>query len=413
VAEEESPLAAVAAAVALAVGTLVVTQPLAILLLLLAAFPWEGMLAFPTAQVTVVKVLGALVFAGYVVRALGSRELIRSPPELVPLALLAVFVLASETFSRDPAAGLIKTSSYFLFIAFVFVFVQLVRSDHEVLRCLRVIGLSAAVAAAYGLWVFLSGRAPRAGGPIGEPNDFAFVLSGALPLMAFLAVTERHRRVLWGVAFAVTLAAILATVSRGALVGLAAVAVWALVTRRVPIRGTASAVALGAVAVVLAYAAFGSVMHEALQQKGYVASANVDSRKALWGLAVRVSMDNPLLGVGPSMFGKVGEDYVNEAPPDFVAHNSYLDLLSESGIFALLAFGAYLVMVWRLIGRARKRAVARGDPVWARLMVALHAALVVVLVAANFLSVQLMTPFWLLGALAVSAAYAPREGRLR
>ena len=53
--------------------------------MLLAAFPWDDMLGFPTETVSIVKLLGALLLVGYFLRALARDEDVRLPPTLPAL----------------------------------------------------------------------------------------------------------------------------------------------------------------------------------------------------------------------------------------------------------------------------------------------------------------------------------------
>ena len=50
-------------------------------LLMVAAFPWDDMLGFPTETVSIIKILGALLMIGYVLRALSRDEDVRLPAD--------------------------------------------------------------------------------------------------------------------------------------------------------------------------------------------------------------------------------------------------------------------------------------------------------------------------------------------
>jgi putative inorganic carbon (hco3(-)) transporter len=148
--------------------------------------------------------------------------------------------------------------------------------------------------------------------------------------------------------------------------------------------------------------------------KERVADANVASRQALWSAAVRMSADHPLVGVGPGQFGPRSADYLVDDPLGItnpVAHNSFLEVLAENGVLALLAFVAMVGTTWRVLTHVQRRA-ARGDPDTARLATAAQASLVVAIVSANFLSVQLTVALWLLAGIAVAlAAQTAQSGR--
>jgi phosphatidylglycerophosphate synthase len=86
--------------------------------------------------------------------------------------------------------------------------------------------------------------------------------------------------------------------------------------------------------------------------------------------------------------------------------------MAEIGALGLFAFVAFLVSSWRLLGRARRRAVAEDDRDGRRLTTAMQASLIVAIVAGVFLSEQLTTPFWLFGALAAVVGRVPQPARV-
>jgi putative inorganic carbon (HCO3(-)) transporter len=408
------PLIALLALAAGLLMLLVFLRAEAVLLVLVAALPWEDALAYPSEKVTLVKLLGLLLFGAWLLRTLARNEPLRLPGVLLPVTLLGAFVALSLIVSPDPAAGLLDFLRYALYIMFFFLVVQLTETRAQVERILRVFVLSAACASIWALYQFVVLGESRAGGPISDPNDFAYVMACVLPFAAHLLATERSRRWLWGVCFVVLCAAVLATLSRGALVGLGALAVWGTVTRRIPIGG----VLLGVVAllsvIAVAFLIWAPQLQDRLAGKNRIADANVASRQAFWLGAVRMAGDRPLLGVGPGRFGAEAPAYVRNSPlaiKDPVVHNSYLHVLAEIGAFGLAAFLAFLVGTWRLLARARSRAIAEDDEEGRRLTTAMQAAMVVALVSATFLSVQLTTPFWLFGALATVVAGAPRPAQ--
>jgi putative inorganic carbon (HCO3(-)) transporter len=409
-----APVAALAGAAVLALLGCVVLAPELLLVALVAAFPWDDALAYPTATVSVIKILGAIVFVGYLFRSLSRAEDVRVPATLLAAVVFAILVLVSLLLSADPGAGVPQALRYLLFVGFLFVFVQLVRTRSALLWCVRALGLSATIASVLALAAFLGGETGRVAGPIGEANDFAYLLAVVLPLLAYLLATERARRPLWGACLVVVASGLLGTLSRGALVGLAALAVWGLVTRRVPVKGLLQGVLLLAGVLALALTLWGPLIDERLAMKERVADANVASRQALWSAAVHMSADHPLVGVGPGQFGPRSADYLVDDPLGIttpVAHNSFLEVLAENGVLALLAFVAMVGTTWRVLTQVQRRA-ARGDPDAARLATAAQASLVVAIVSANFLSVQLTVALWLLAGIAVAlAAQTAQSGR--
>jgi putative inorganic carbon (HCO3(-)) transporter len=409
-----APLLTMAGVAAVALVLLVLLWAEAVLLLLVAALPWENLLHYPSETVSAVKLLGVLLVMAWLLRALTGRELLRLPATLTPVLFFGMLVGVSFVFSPDPDAGIEKLLRYGLFITFLFLVIQLARDPAAVRRVLRALCLSATAAALWALVVYLQGDLDRAAGPIQDPNDFAYLIVTVLPIVGFLFAEERDRRGLWGASFAILIAAALATLSRGALVGVAALALWAILTGKVSVGGVLAGAAalIGVVLVALIF--WSPLVNESVERKGKVAERNTESRIAFWDAALQMSADHPLVGVGPARFGDESDRYMGNRPSTLehpVAHNSYLEIMAELGIPALLAFLAYLGGSWGLLARGRRLAVAEGDQAHVRLTTALQAAFVVAVVSGAFLSQQLALPLWLFGALAAALAASPVPGR--
>jgi putative inorganic carbon (HCO3(-)) transporter len=386
----------------------------ALLLVLLAALPWESLLQYPTETVSAVKLLGLLLLGAWGLRVLRPGRTLLLPPTLIPVIGFGFVVAVSFVVSPDTSVGMDKVLRYALFIAFFFLIVQLVTTRSSIKLVLRVLALSATGAALWALVAFLGGTLERASGPIEDPNDFAFLIATVLPLTAHLWIEERSRRLLWGSCFSLQAAATLATLSRGALVGLAALAVWAVATRRIPVAGVLAGLATIVGLVLVALVFWGPVINEQVEQKEKVQAENAASRLAYWDAALRMSYDRPITGVGPGRYSEEAETYVRNAPTNLanpVAHNSYLEILSESGVIALGFFLAYLAGTWKLLQRSWRDSMLDADSEGIRLATALQAAFVVAVVGAFFLSQQLALPLWLIGALAAALALRPETAR--
>ena len=404
----QSPVLAVGALGAVVLLLAVAANAGWILLALVAAFPWRGLLKYPSDQVSVVKVLGVLLVTSYVLRLLGRRERIRAPAPVVAVVLLGFFVAVALVFSVDPAGSVSQTLRYALFIVFFILLVELVRDAGEVRRVIRVFTLSASLGATWALVAFLQGDITRAAGPIEEPVDFGFLLACALPLAGYLVVRDRGWRPVWVACFLVMTGAMFATLSRGAVLGLVALAVWAIVTRKIPLKGIVAGTAamLGVLGVALLL--WAPVINERLHEKSYVAGKNVDARQAFWYAAERIALDHPLTGVGPGQFGRAAGGYVLNSPipvKNPVVHDSYLEVLVDAGIFAALCFLAFLALIWFRLGKTARQARAAGDQELLRLTLTLQASLVVCMTSALFLSQQLAIPFWILGGLGTVVGY--------
>lgn len=403
-----APLESLALTAALAVMALVLFNGYGLLLVVVLCFPWEGMLHYPSETLSAPKLLGALLMVAYVLQALVRSERLRYAGNLGAIAVFVTIMLVVLIVCPMPSEAVNKALRYVLFAAFAIVFVQLARERWQIERVVLVVGASTVAAAGYGLLRFLTGAAGRAGGPIGDPNDYAYFLASMLPLVAYLATRAHGRgRVLWWIGAAIVVLATAATLSRGSLVGLGALAAWALLTRRVRLAGALSALAAIVLLSVGAVTLYGPLINERLGAKDAVASANVASRQALWSAAIRMGEDHPWAGVGPGRFGIESERYVIDDPINLTlpyVHNAYLEVFAEAGFPGLAAFLTFLAATWSLASRSHRRAEQEDDRGLAALSSAVQGGLVVAMAAAVFLSAQIISPMWLLAGLAAALA---------
>jgi putative inorganic carbon (HCO3(-)) transporter len=343
------------------------------------------------------KGIGLLLVAAWLVRRCRGRlHSARRSAVLESTIAFAVAILVATVVHNNGSAGLEVVLRYAGFLVVLLVVADVLRAGLEVDRVARVYVLACAAAAVCGLLTFGAGLDRRVGGPIGDPNDFAFFL---LPAVAMgLAVrTTVVRRWPWDLATLLIVVAVLGTLSRGALLGLVAMAVLALAARMVRLRTAfGMGVVVGAVLLVVAVAVPGMVS-TSIEQKGVVADQNVSERLELWSAAARMTLEHPVLGMGPGAFSLHHDEYTG-LPDDIghnldVAHNTWLEITSELGLVGLAAFLAILVTAWATAWSAWRR---RADPHAAAVVVALVGAAV----AATFVTEQYYLPLWLLFALA-------------
>lgn len=356
------------------------------------------------AEPSVVKGLAVLLVLAWVVRRCRGR-LYDGPrsPVLIAAVGFAVVLLLATALHNNGQAGLDVLLRYAGFLAVLFVLADAMRSGLRPERLAQVYVATCAVAAACGLLTFALGADRRVGGPIGDPNDFAFFL---LPAVALGVAVRRttHRRWPWDVATVMVLVAVLGTLSRGALVGLAAMVVVAVATGMVRVRSAVALTAAVAAVTGLVALSFPALVSVSLQQKDFVAQQNVSERLDLWTAAAAMTVDHPVLGMGPGAFALHHGDFLTSLPDDVnhpldVAHNTWLELSSELGVLGLLAFVTMLAVAF-----AQAWSVRRRDPVAAGVCVGLVGAVV----AATFVTEQYYLPLWLLCALAVGVAARSR-----
>jgi O-antigen ligase len=308
------------------------------------------------------------------------------------LAVLAVLMLASSAVHAGGPFTAEYTVRWLPFLALTVVLIDVAAREAPI-RALITSAVAGATAAGAGaIYSLLAGGAARATGPLADPNDLAFVLVMAVPLL--VAVRRGPLAVLAAV---VLVGGAAATFSRGGALALAAAVVWLLARRALSVRVLGVALAGIAVAVVIATQVAGPALSRALHEKSFIAESNVDTRELRWQAAARMLTDHPVLGVGPGGFraeyaGASHNAEIDEQTP--VAHNMFLEVAAELGLPAFAAFVGLVAVALVAAERVPRDRDA---------MVALQAATVAVAVAATFLSEQYYLPLWLLVALAVAA----------
>jgi putative inorganic carbon (HCO3(-)) transporter len=343
-----------------------------------------------------VKGLAVVLVGAWLIRRCRGRlhERARGGTFLAGLAFVIVLLLATVVHNNG-MTGLAVLLRYAGFIAVMFVLADCLRGGLAPSRLARVYVAACTLAAVCGIASYFLGQDRRVGGPIGDPNDFAFFLVPAVPLA--LALRRSGRRAWpYDLAAATVLLGIVGTLSRGALVGVAAMTLFALLARMIRLRAALAVGAVLGIALVITANAFPELVDTSLHQKEYVAGQNVSERLDLWSAAGRMTIENPVLGLGPGSFSLYHRDYMDNLPDDInhpldVAHNTYLEISSELGVLGLLSFLALLVTAYT---GAWSRWRRDGDPVAA----AVCAGLVGTAVAAAFVTEQYYLPLWLLSA---------------
>lgn len=193
----------------------------------------------------------------------------------------------------------------------------------------------------------------RVQGAMGEQNQYGAFLIALLPgLVAQFLYRRGFLRLVWALAIASSLAALLMTASRGAMVGLLVSSAWgAMLFRRYLSMGRIFAWGIGAVAaIVLVVTAISFQYAEVLRDhvvEGTFSGSLTDKssgRTELWMPALRLMMEYPwtlITGFGWDAYSHLLVS---------VTHNHYLDLWFNLGILGVVCFVAIFV---RAVSNAR------------------------------------------------------------
>ncbi|GGN03655.1 O-antigen polymerase [Lentzea pudingi] len=360
-----------------------------------ALAPLEGYLLEVHGQSA--KVVPALLIGVWLFSLWRHRRLPSPHPLHLVVALLAVVLLATSAVHEAEPFTLEYLVRWVPFLVIAVVLADVAAREVPVRALLAATVAGAVVAAAGGL-LSVAGGSLRATGPLEDPNDLAFFLVAALPLLAALPARGTSRIVLLLLG-AVLVAGAAATFSRGGGIALACALVWLIVRRALPVRAVVVTAAVAGVAALVFASAAQAELSRALQEKSHIAGTNADTRMLRWQAASRMLADNPVLGVGPGGFrqqyASAGHNAeIDEQTP--VAHNLFLEVAAELGVPGFTLLVAFVAVGFVASERALRRVADRREAV------AVQAALIAVLIASIFLSEQYYLPLWSLVAIAVA-----------
>jgi putative inorganic carbon (HCO3(-)) transporter len=287
-----------------------------------------------------------------------------------------------------------------------------IRTRRHVIVLLAVFVGGVLLSGAYGLLLAGSGTAgtdlERLGGAGVNANVLAALLVAALTIAVALAAVRdlpRVARLAAGGCAVLAAAGVAATVSRSGLISLATVLLAGLAVagrgRRLPI----AALAVVALAGFIAYFAMLAPRDEAHRITG----GGTEGRLDLWTVGLRMVADRPAQGVGVGNFQVASAHYllrpgviqrsdlIVNTPK--VAHNVYLQVAAELGIFGLALFAFLLGFAIRCALLAAGRFARGGDRTMELVSRAVAVATLGVLASNVFASEQFSKPLWLLLAL--------------
>jgi hypothetical protein len=342
--------AAVGIAIVLAAGFVpLVFLDIAIAIAIFTALVFVVHLSALSVAPTAIEILIALAWIGTGGTRRGRLPALRIHRGLL-LAMLffASWVLLSTAWSPAPAKS--ATGSVYIWgavLTFVVAATSLA-SPRDVLIVLIAFVAGAALSVILGLIgignLNTAGNAGRLVGGGGDPNAQAAGFLAAVFLAAALTtVLPRRRRILCYVALALTVVGFFAAESRGGLLALGVAVICALVFLPGYRRQIFRLCLIGAVPL----AVWASTQANALKRITDF-SGGGSGRTDLWTVAVRIFDNHPIVGTGLNSFqtlephfalapGSLSQVHIVAEVPEIV-HNTYLQLLTETGVVGLIAF---------------------------------------------------------------------------
>lgn len=357
------PLALPGLLTAIGLGFLIGRRPEYGVALALALAPWTnlqvGEEGRPLRLVIPALALGLVAYGALV----AHREGRVSRPLAGSVLLFVGASLASAVQALDPASSITKLAGLVTATALFFAVLQVCHGRRELLIVASGAVVGLLLASAQGVLQHFLGQFSELGfvadgeivarvqGSFGHPNQYAGFLAVLMPLAATMLVTRAlpgRMRWLAGVALALALPAVIFSYTRGALIGLVLGSlVWLAFVRP-----------RAALVVAVTVAIAGGALAPGLLKDRFVNQSNsgdVSIRADLWGSALDIYTERPVLGVGlnnfkegyaslPSTLANASQRRLLHqgqvlTPPH--AANLYLNILAEEGLIGILAFLAF------------------------------------------------------------------------
>jgi len=192
-------------------------------------------------------------------------------------------------------------------------------------------------------------------------NEIGMAMLMIIPLARYLQQTTPHRRLRYPLLLvsALSAVAVIGTHSRGATLGMVAIALFLLwkSKRRLALAVGIALMALIAVSIMPQkwFDRMGTLRHH---EQDSSAMARIHS----WRFATRMALDRPVVGGGfeafrPDVFARYGFDPDRAAD----AHSIYFEILGEQGFVGLLLFLTLGVSAWLTCSWTARRALADAD----------------------------------------------------
>jgi probable O-glycosylation ligase (exosortase A-associated) len=348
------------------------------------------------------------------IRNIGALSLWLTEP--IPLGLILLLIPSglSAVFAVQPALAYSPFVDYTSMMLMVLMIPVLIQTVEHLRIAMAVLAFSVgALGIKFGLWGLLNGGAQYSGGfAMLDNNTLAAVFLSALPLCWYLVAVTESKILKAGYLFnfGMLVAAIVMTHSRGAALALAAEFLLIMAWSK---RKTGLVLVLLLAAGPAVYLVRDTYISRLSTLKSPQEESSALSRIVSARAAVRMWQDYPLLGVG---FGAANQIRLSSKYSggdalwsDLVIHNTYLQVLVDSGIFAAIIYVGLLAGTLLWLGASARRA-RNSHPELMPYPLALRTALAGFAIATIFLSrVQSEVAYTLLAA---AAAWRIIERRL-
>jgi len=377
---------------------------------LLLVYVWRIQEVIPLLATLQIPTVLALAGLGLLLSnrpALRRLSRFKQHPAVWTLVILALGMV-SIPFSVYPGHSFeFIFGGYVKLLILVALILTAVRGRRDIDRLLLVHVAGGVLFTASSLWHDVRGATGRLGGlAFYDPNDLALVMLTVIPIILYLLVCRRYRfmRLIALPLLLFFLFVFIQTGSRGGFLALVAMGLYlVLLFNAVPRWARVTAI-IGGIAVFSMGASdeyweqMGTLLNP--QDDYNWAGESESGRMEIWQRGLGYIAERPLTGVGARAF-HIAEGRLSDLAREraqyglgvrwAAAHNSYIEMGAELGIFGFIAFSA---MLFGSIWKAHSMRRHRRDPDYRALGQALAASLIAFAVAGFFLSQAWLPPVY-------------------
>jgi len=332
------------------------------------------------------------------------------------LTLFWLLVIIGAVLSSNPGLAITYFKNiYWKIIVMTLAIAWLVNSEQSVKKIATLIilaGLLIACVALYnsanGIGIVEGSRVTigrQLGSVLGDPNDLSLVLMFPLAFAISFATTKGigFSRVIGFACLVLAMAAVIATQSRGGLLG--SIAVFGIFGLRI-IKSKTLLMLIATVGLLALFAMAGI----SDRQSGGAAEEGIDAsamgRLYAWEAAFKMALDNPLTGVGLNNFYA---NYFFYSPHwdglNHAVHSTWFGVLAETGFLGLIVFIgiiASLIKTSRETLRLLDKHGKDASPYLLATALAVYAGVIGTIVSGTFLTQGFTWPIYILAALCIA-----------
>lgn len=378
-------------------GALLIGNPfylIGVFIFVLFTRPVDFFPALEALQPAKMPAMAALLVLGFIKLAHRDLKWARSPMN-VWISLLTVAWVISAVFSHDRSDSISFFANVMVKITILwFLLIHVVDNKRRAIALQTLVCAFTCLIGTYALVnkirgvVTIEGTRAAFVGYLGDPNDLCLALLIGFPFLVEATLgTRGWKRFAYGVLMVLTFAGILATQSRGGLLGLSA-GMYFLVWRRLKSHVLTMSLGVVALAGLVTVAGIGDRQTTARADDAMI-DTSAQGRLDAWVAGGRMLRYHPITGVGINQvafqFTTYAVNPVSWRPK--TSHNMFVQCAAETGLTGLIPFCMLVLSSLHINWRLRRKIPPDTDPLEAAFRRAQFSNMIGVCVSGFFLSV--------------------------